>query len=127
MRSTATIFVAGALCAFFVCEHALGAEDIYSANYYIEACRIVGSDRQPRDSEVFGTALCIGALEAFSWVAEGLRAENLRSCRPASATLSQMAKVVVAYLNENPARLHEPFAGLALEAFGRAWPCPPGR
>ena len=125
MRSTATIFVTWAFCAFFVCEHALGAEDIYSANYYIEACRIVGSDRQPRDVEVFRAALCIGALEWLSWVAEGLRDESLRSCIPPSATLSQKAKVVVTYLEKNPSRLHEPFGGLALEAFARAWPCPP--
>jgi hypothetical protein len=42
---------------------------------------------------------------------------------PDGVTLGQEVKVVVAYIDARPARMHEPFTQLALEALRTAWPC----
>jgi hypothetical protein len=36
---------------------------------------------------------------------------------------NQLVRVVVAYIDQRPARLHESFLNLALEALTDAWPC----
>jgi hypothetical protein len=42
---------------------------------------------------------------------------------PAGVLGGQAVKVVVAYIDARPARMHERFDRLALEAFRAAWPC----
>jgi Rap1a immunity proteins len=42
---------------------------------------------------------------------------------PAEVTNGQMARVVTNYIESHPARMHEDFAVLALEALQAAWPC----
>lgn len=44
-------------------------------------------------------------------------------CTPTGSTFKQGALVVVDYLSKRPARLHENFKDLALEALRAAWPC----
>ena len=44
---------------------------------------------------------------------------------PPGVTNSQKIKVVIAYIEARPARLHESFVDLALEALRAAWPCKP--
>ena len=41
----------------------------------------------------------------------------------AEVTLGQMVRVIVAYIDARPARVHEDFRLLALEALVDAWPC----
>jgi hypothetical protein len=41
----------------------------------------------------------------------------------ADETLNQQVKVVISYIEARPARMHEPFRDLALEALRAAWPC----
>jgi len=38
-------------------------------------------------------------------------------------TRGQTVQVVMAYIDSRPARLHESFYALALEALRNAWPC----
>ncbi len=40
-----------------------------------------------------------------------------------NTTVGQEVRVVVAYIDARPARMHEPFIALALEALQKAWPC----
>ena len=42
---------------------------------------------------------------------------------PERVTTEQMVRVVVTYIEGRPARMHEPFNHLALEALRAAWPC----
>lgn len=44
-------------------------------------------------------------------------------CLPDKVTNGQMARVLVSYLERNPARLHEPTLGLYLRALVEAFPC----
>lgn len=45
-------------------------------------------------------------------------------CIPAGeVTVNQQVRVVVAYIDARPNRLHEDFRILALEALKDAWPC----
>jgi hypothetical protein len=39
------------------------------------------------------------------------------------ATNDQLVRVVVAYIDARPERMHESFAVVALEALQAAWPC----
>jgi len=40
-----------------------------------------------------------------------------------NTTVGQEVRVVVAYIDARPARMHEPFIALALESLQKAWPC----
>ncbi|SEE38000.1 hypothetical protein SAMN05444161_5589 [Rhizobiales bacterium GAS191] len=115
-----------ALCAFFCLALAspiAAAQDIHSANYLLEGCRIVASGATPPDGQMFRATMCMGKLEAVVFFASSIDTPN-RSCPPRGVPDSQVAKVVVAYLDQNPARLHQVFLGLAYEAVAKAWPCP---
>jgi Rap1a immunity proteins len=42
---------------------------------------------------------------------------------PQGVTLEQMTRVVVAYIDKRPERMHEYFTDLALQALQFVWPC----
>jgi len=44
-------------------------------------------------------------------------------CAPKEATVGQAVRVVVAYIDQRPERMHESFRQLAIEALQQAWPC----
>ena len=44
-------------------------------------------------------------------------------CSPSDAVLSQLVRVIAQYIYARPARMHERFAVLAVEAMRAAWPC----
>lgn len=44
-------------------------------------------------------------------------------CPPKTATLAQMVRVILAYIEGHPERMHEDFRLLAAEAMNKAWPC----
>jgi len=117
--------VIASICFFFLYTASATAADVGSANYMIEDCRIVASGATPQTDHMFQAGVCIGRIDALSDVAVRLEDKRYRSCRPTDVTIVQIAKVVVTYLDQNPARLHEPFNSLALEAFAHAWPCGP--
>jgi hypothetical protein len=99
--------------------------DVDSANYLLEGCRILASGTTPSqmfDTQMFRATMCMGKLQALVFFASSVDAPN-RACPPKGMPSSQVAKVVVAYLDQNPARLHQAFLGLAYEAVAIAWPC----
>ncbi|WP_409997233.1 Rap1a/Tai family immunity protein [Bradyrhizobium cosmicum] len=53
----------------------------------------------------------------------GLRYMYDDACVPDGATPNQVLRVVVQYIDSRPARLHEDFRILALEAMKQSWPC----
>jgi hypothetical protein len=90
----------------------------------IDACRVIAGTTPTEHKSLQEEGVCLGKIEALNWVAPMLYDENLRSCVPTDVTNVQMAKIIVAYLDQNADRLREPFDGLALEALAHAWRCP---
>ena len=45
-------------------------------------------------------------------------------CEPDDATFGQFMVVIMKYLRDNPAELHQPFVRLAVDALAATWPCP---
>ena len=93
---------------------AFGQENTNSANWVMPGC--LGA------STSFRQGVCSGAVNSLVMVGRVLP-DELRFCAPEEATNTQTVKVVVAYIQQFPARMHEPFTVLAIEALRRAWPC----
>lgn len=94
----------------------------------LEGCR---ETFKPAEADAFMAGRCIGYLEGGL---TGLELANdaakkmkppvaLGFCLPDKVTNGQMARVLVSYLERNPARLHEPTLGLYLRALVEAFPC----
>jgi Rap1a immunity proteins len=92
-------------------------EYLLTANYILEHCRRVARD--PGSGDVEG-AFCAGQIAGLMLAGHFL-VGGLRFCAPDTATRQQGVRVVVAFLDANPHRLHEDFAVLALEAMRKAW------
>jgi hypothetical protein len=91
-----------------------------SANFWLPRCQKLLNALEDRaitgPANEFEQGVCLGmiiSVEAVSGV-----------CAPLSATKQQGTRVVVAYIQARPARMHESFLKLALEAMKAAWPCP---
>jgi len=100
-----------------------GAQDnTDSANFMLPYCKsFLAQDLSRSDREKnFYAGLCAGSITAFTFVGRSL---NKGFCFPEGATNGQMVRVVVAYIEARPARMHEDFRVLALEALREAWPC----
>jgi Rap1a immunity proteins len=55
--------------------------------------------------------------------AAGIIYADPKICAPDGWTLQQSVRVIVKYIEDRPARMHEPFVRLAGEALRAAWPC----
>jgi hypothetical protein len=102
----------------FNCEIALAEVDRSSANYLMPGCRafLQPSSPSPVFTVMLLTAECSGLIE-------GLIYARTTVCLPAGVTSAQAIRIVVKYIDDEPARLHENFKALALEALRAAWPC----
>lgn len=96
------------------CSATFAEKDVDSANYMMAGRRsfIV----KPPDNDYFLNGRCAGIVET-------LIESGLGVCAPASSTSGQAIRVVVKYIDDRPARMHENFKPLALEALREAWPC----
>jgi hypothetical protein len=65
---------------------------------------------------------CAGKVDGLFYVGRMLPPEY-GSCAPEGVNNKQMVRVVVAYIERRPQRMHENFNRLALEALHEAWPC----
>src|SRR5262249_19257652 len=87
-------------------------KDTSTANYVMNGCRGFlnkdGSDRLVQGA-------CLGRVQTILECGD--------HCVPDGVILGQAIRVVVAYIDQRPARLHEKFGLLALEALKQAWPC----
>jgi hypothetical protein len=103
--------------------NAAGNDD-HSAKYYLPACRsFVNRDVS---ADPFRQGQCVGIIEGLAVTASDLDPKLFvvsRSCAPNDGTLSQMATVVVHWLDQHPAEWHRDFRSLALLALHDAWPC----
>jgi hypothetical protein len=92
-----------------------------SANLTLPLCRVSidGTDLRTlkNANALAGVGYCAGVVEGLAYAGSGV-------CAPPSGYFNDQAiKIVVAYIDARPARLHEPFLKLAVEALRDAWPC----
>ncbi len=108
-----------ALAVVVVCvslnASALAEEDIDSANFVMPGCRAYLAEVVPPEHR-FAAAFCTGRIKKFVSMSPDI-------CVPQDVTVGQEVRVVVKYIDDRPARLHEDFRDLALEALRAAWPC----
>jgi hypothetical protein len=93
---------------------AFAEENTESANYVVEGCRHFMNSNDNGNS--FQQGWCVGVLSALVTLPNDV-------CPPTGVTRTQTARVVVQYIDNRPARMHEAFVLLALEALNAAWPC----
>ena len=121
-RDATAALVFGLLAAALLAENA-GAQtkpDRWSANYLMPACRnwiTFAGDRQGIDE-----ALCAGIISGLAYTVKFLPPDS-SSCAPQGVTTGEMVRVVVAYIERRPERMHEDFRRLAVEAWHEARPC----
>ena len=97
------------------CGGAFAEKDLSSANYMMHGCR-ADLLSHPPTAEHFRAGVCIGMIIGIRDLAPGV-------CSPDDVTNEQSVRVVIKYIDERPARMHEDFELLAYEALRAAWPC----
>jgi Rap1a immunity proteins len=92
------------------CGTALSASE--TANQLMPACHkwINGSTETPLDQ-----GICMGIVIGVAQAGD--------ICTPSGVTNGQALRVVVQYVDQRPARMHESFRNLAHEALKAVWPC----
>jgi hypothetical protein len=91
------------------------AQDIDSANYNMRGCRALMVEG-PNSRDTFLQGKCAGIIDTVVEVSGTV-------CPPAGSSGVQALRIVVKYIDDRPARLHEKFTALAREALQAAWPC----
>jgi hypothetical protein len=100
-------------------DFAFAAADFNSANYIMPGCRVLLEPDPPKDMNTkFLSGQCKAMIDRLIYIYE-----SPSVCPPNGTTLEQWVRVVVKYIDDRPARLHEHFFALALEALRAAWPC----
>src|SRR5262245_60098042 len=131
MSARITVLLFGAALALTVTIAA--AQDTGSANYILPGCQDFLNLKQPDTGR---QGFCAGTVAGISFVGKDLH--RLRPSYhseseavtglycldiPEKVTLMQLVRSVLAYIENRPARMREPFVALALEALRTAWPC----
>ena len=118
MKLSSLMLAAPCIVMLSVTGHAQA--DPYSANQVMKGCRaFVGK----ANSDVFLSGICVGSVSTLGAALGGLekRAKRIEAgvCIPEEVTMGQEVRVVIAYIDARPNRLHEDFRDLALEASER--------
>jgi hypothetical protein len=126
-RDAAAVLVLGLLAAALLAQNADAQSDRTSANYLLPACHewialSEGRAGSVNPSAALNRGYCSGIVYGLTYVSE-LLPPHLRSCPPKGSTRGQTLRVVVAYIERRPERMHEDFGSLAIEAMHEAWPC----
>lgn len=92
------------------------AEDLDSASARIPGCRNQLNEKSAKDLlDAYTQGICSGAVKALLVTF---------SCPPQNVTNYQAMRVVIQYIDSQPARQHENFFALTIEALRKEWPCP---
>jgi hypothetical protein len=79
--------------------------------------------RQCSSHTASDTRACIDFIKGLDELNEFLGSSKLY-CLRSDTTRAQMKAIIQKHLQGNPAKLHLPFAGLAIEALRNEYPCP---
>jgi hypothetical protein len=90
-----------------------------SAAWMLVGCRAALT---PSPDPDFRQGMCAGAVGTLLFLGDDLP-DDYRVCRPRGAVLHDALRIVVSHIEARPARGHENFNGLAMEALSAAWPC----
>jgi hypothetical protein len=133
MKRREVVRIATAIIAALMLTPAIAEEtDVDSANYLMPGCRELVNGGNPDD---FRSGFCAGTITTlrilsdagrfrFLWGGHSdERSVALGFCIPPNASNGQAARIVVQYIDAQPARWNESFYMLAIEALGKAWPC----
>jgi hypothetical protein len=111
-----------AVACFMASTGATGAHsetDTNSANLIMPACEGFLAHNDHDLLSAYRQGICAGEVQGVWATANAVG----RVCSPPQATVGQAVLVVMRFINARPARMHEPFSLLALEALTTAWPC----
>lgn len=99
-------------------DFAFAKANLNSANHIMPGCRALLEPDPPKDMNTkFLSAQCRAIVGGLIY------ASSSNICPQKSEETDQDVRVVVKYIDGQPARLHEDFFALALEALRAAWPC----
>ena len=104
------------------CRIAVAQPNQYSANDIMPGCRdaaalIAFSNPSNASSDL--ASFCLGITVGLSYLGRS----DGTICLPVGVTREQAVRVVVQYIDGQPARMNENFVPLAIEALQAAWPC----
>ena len=104
------------------CRIAVAQPNQYSANDIMPGCRdaaalIAFSNPTNVSSDL--ASFCLGITVGLSYLGRS----DGTICLPVGVTREQAVRVVVQYIDGEPARMNENFVPLAIEALQAAWPC----
>jgi hypothetical protein len=104
------------------CHIAFAQRDQYSANDIMPGCRdaaalITFSNPSNEYSDL--AHFCLGIIVGLSYLGRS----DATICVPVGVTREQAVRLVVQYVDGQPARMNENFVPLAIEALQAAWPC----
>jgi len=101
-----------------------------TAESLLSGCRIVAKaavmDDRVEMQQTFGSGECwgsFGVVQKLIIMADADRRPLFNVCAPASSTRTQLTAIFVKYADDHPAKLHEDFLDIALEALRDAFPC----
>ncbi len=84
-------------------------------------------DGRPNSGSQIGAGTCLGTVQGMrhlnTFYSLTLEKDQLFFCIPAKVSAGQLARVVVSYLENNPAKLHEHEGLLVFNSFVDAYPC----
>lgn len=99
-------------------DFAFAEADLNSANYIMPGCRALLEPDTPKDMNTkFLSSQCRAIIRGLIY------ASPSSICPPQSEEAREDVRIVVKYIDDQPARLHEQFFVLALEALRAVWPC----
>ncbi len=107
----------------FSCGAAVAEPNQTSADYIMPGCRdaaslITFSHTGESEEDVSRMSFCMGVVVGLSFIGQ-----PYGICVPPGTTSQQATRVVVQYIDGQPARMNEDFNSLAVEALRATWPC----
>ena len=110
--------ICGASMALTITTAEAVEPDYFSANYALPGCKkyIAEESALKVDEKIYLAGRCAGIIHVISQ-------PFVNGCAniPAQATMQQVMRVVVRYIEARPERMHESFMNLAIEAVRDAW------
>ena len=112
-----------ALIVAMLCGVVVARPNETSADYFMPGCRdaaslITFSNVGVSEEQIARENFCAGIVVGLSFIGQ-----PYGICAPAGTTSQQATSIVVQYIDGQPARIHEDFNSLAVEALRANWPC----
>ena len=117
------------LMSLFVATPSIFFGEMHDGNILLEDCKqfIKYMDDKKDPSTVMSSiGYCLGYMQGhidFQQYLEKNFNPDIEYCFPIDVSVSQLAKVAVKYLENNPNKLHKPAIEVSLAAFTEAFPC----